>query len=155
MARIACFYGLALDHELDGKLAKVGQSHRAKVIRLFCRVSFKTQTGWTKPHSAIIDTGAYISLVPHDLWSAASTRIYADHHVRGLVPDPDCKLDVKVGELTGIFVDRHNISREYPFLSFLGPENGKVQLILGFAELLEKLKLFSDPNTNTAWLEEP
>lgn len=34
-------------------------------------------------------------------------------------------------------------------------ENDKAPLILGFAELLEELKLFSDPTTNTAWLEEP
>lgn len=155
MARIACFYGLGMDHELDEKLTKVGQPHRARIIRLLCRVAFKTQTGWTSPFLALIDTGAYISIVPHDIWSAVDTKIYADHDVRGLVPKAGCKLDVKAGELSGVLVDRRNISKEYRFLTFLAPKGENVQLILGFAELLEELKLFSDPTTNTAWLEEP
>lgn len=159
MARIACFYGLGTDHELDEKLTKAGHPHRARIIRLFCRVAFKTKAGWTSPHLAIIDTGAYISIVPQDIWSAADVKTYADHSVRGLVPKPECKLDIQVGELTGMLVDRQNVSKEYRFLTFLAPkaktEEERVPLILGFAELLEELKLFSDPTTNTAWLEEP
>jgi len=135
MARIACFYGLGPDHKLDRKLTKAGQPHRARVIRLFCRVSFRTPSGWSRPFPAVIDTGAYISIVPHYIWSTADVTVYADHYVRGLVPKPACKLDVKVGEVAG--------------------KGDKVPLILGFAELLEELKLFSDPTTNTAWLEEP
>jgi len=55
----------------------------------------------------------------------------------------------------GIALDRERTSREYSFLSLLAPPGEAVPLILGFAELLEKLKLFSDPTSNTAWLEEP
>jgi hypothetical protein len=155
MARIACFYGLGTDHELDEKLTKASQFNRAKIIRLFCRVAFKTKTGWTNPFLAIIDTGAYISVVPHDIWSVADVKIYSDHYVRGLVPKAECKLDVKTGELSGVLVDRQNASKEYKFLAFLASKDDSMPLILGFAELLEELKLFSDPTTNTAWLEEP
>ena len=64
-------------------------------------------------------------------------------------------VEVKVGELTGMLMDRHSGSKDYKFLSFLAPQDARVPFILGFAELLEELKLFSDPTTNTAWLEEP
>lgn len=154
MARIACFFGLAADHELDNKLTKAGQPDRARILRLFCRISFKSRTGWSRPFPAIIDTGAYISIVPHKIWSAADVKIYSDHYVRGLVPKLECKLDVKVGELSVVLVDRQNVSKEYRFLSFLTSKDDEVPLILGFAELLEELKLFSDHTTNTAWLEE-
>jgi len=155
MARVACFYGLGPDHKLDRKLTKAGQPNRARIIRLFCRISFRTPSGWSRPFPAVIDTGAYISIVPHYIWSTADVTVYADHYVRGLVPKPDCKLDVKVGEVSGMLVDRQNVSKEYKFLGFLAGKGDKVPLILGFAELLEKLKLYSDPTTNTAWLEGP
>ena len=154
MARIACFYGVAFDRELERKLAQAGHPGRAKIIRLFCRLALKTPDGWTKPLPALLDTGAYLSLIPYSLWASAEVRLLADHEVRGLVPKPECKLDVQVGEVTGVLVDRDHTSGEYSFLSFLARPGDSVPLILGFAELLEKVKLFSDPTSNTAWLEE-
>jgi hypothetical protein len=154
MARITCFFATTIDHELDRKLSALGMSNRAGVLRLLCRIAFKTTTGWTKPFPAIIDTGAHTSLIPLNIWSLTDAQILADHYVKGLVPKPECKIDVKVGTVTGVLLDRQNSSKEYRFLSFLATTND-VPLILGFKELLSKLRLYIDPQTSTAWLEEP
>jgi len=153
MARIDAFFISGIDKQLNKKLSVRGYKNRGQVIRVYCRITFKTGSGWTKPFPAIIDTGAHTSLVPFDIWSICKTKILANHHVRGLVPKKECKIDVQVGELTGALIDRKNLSKRYKFLSYFAPTN-EVPLILGFKELLSKLKLFVDYKNNIAWLEE-
>lgn len=153
MARIEAFFVTGIDKELDKMLSARGHKNRGQVIRIYCRIIFKTGSGWTKPFPAIIDTGAHTSLVPFDIWSICKTKILVNHHVRGLVPKKECKIDVQVGELTAKLIDRRNLSKQYKFLGYFAPTN-EVPLILGFKELLSKFKLFIDYRNNTAWLEE-
>jgi hypothetical protein len=151
--KIDVFFVTGIDKELDKKLSAKGYKNRGLVIRIYCYIIFKTDSGWTKPFPAIIDTGAHTSLIPFDIWSTCKTNILVDHYVKGLVPKEECKIDVKVGELSGVLVDRKNLSKEYRFLSYFAPTN-EVPLILGLKELLSKFKLFIDYKNNTAWLEE-
>ncbi len=37
-------------------------------IRLLSVVEFMSAQGWSEPESAIVDTGAPISLIPHKIW---------------------------------------------------------------------------------------
>lgn len=151
--RIDAFFVTGVDKELDKKLSAKGHENRGRAIRIYCQIIFKTRSGWSKPLPALIDTGAHTSLIPFDIWSACVTEILVDHYVRGLAPKKECKVDVKVGELTGVLVDKENLSEEYKFLSYLAPTN-EVPLILGFKELLSQFKLFIDYKNNKAWLKE-
>lgn len=146
MAKINGFFEAFLDQELYEKLHR-----RSKAIRAYCLVRFKTATGFTKPYPAIIDTGAHTSLLPLEVWNLVQYEILGEHYVAGLVPST--KLDVKVGELSLIFVDLLNTSKEYKFLCFLSPSD-RIPLILGFKELLSEFKLVVDYPRNVVWLEE-
>jgi hypothetical protein len=44
------------------------------LLRLVCDISFKTREGWTDPEQAIIDTGAYMSLLPLSVWQRTRNR---------------------------------------------------------------------------------
>lgn len=146
MAKINTFFETFLDQELYSKL-----HGRSKVIRIYCNIKFKTSTGFTKAYPAIIDTGAHTSIIPTRIWKLAEHSILGDHYVAGLVPNS--KLDVKIGQITGIFVDLLNSSKEYNFLCFLSP-NDRTPLILGFKELLSEFSMIIDYPKNKAWLEE-
>jgi len=66
--------------------------------------------------SAIIDTGAFTSLIPLSLWKELEVEILTDYFVRGLVPKKICKIDVNVGWITGKIVDKFgNSSSEIKF----------------------------------------
>ncbi len=67
---------------LENKLEGVG-----KFIRLFGEIRFKTRNDeWHKRESAIIDTGAPISMMPQDLWESIETEILTDHEAYGINP---------------------------------------------------------------------
>ena len=146
MAKINAFFETFLDQELYSKLRG-----RSKVVRIYCNIKIRTPTGFIGPYLAIIDTGAHTSVIPARIWKMSEHRVLGDHYIAGLVPN--AKLDVKVGEVTGVFVDILNNSKEYKFLSFLSPTD-RTPLILGFKELLSEFKLVINYPENTVWLEE-
>lgn len=146
MAKIHGFFEVFLDEELYEKLRR-----RSKAIRAYCLVQFKTKEGLTDPYPAIIDTGAHTSLLPLYVWKSVQYNLLGEHYVAGLVPGT--KLDVKVGELSLVFADLLNTTKEYTFLCFLSPSD-RTPLILGFKELLSEVKLVIDYPKNVVWLEE-
>jgi len=146
MVEIQTFFETFLDNELYAKLQE-----RSNVIRLYCMIKFKTKDGFTEPYPAIIDTGAHTSLLPLRIWKLAEHRIFCEHYIKGLVPNT--KLDVKVGEVNAILVDVLNKSREYKFLSYFSPSD-ETPLILGFKELLSKLKISINYKSNRSYIIE-
>ena len=146
MTKINGFFETFLDSELHEKLQS-----RSKVIRVHCLVRFKTESGFTEPYPAIIDTGAHTSLLPLKIWKSAKHRILGQHYVKGLVPG--AQLDVQIGEVTAILADVLNTSREHTFLCFFSPHD-TTPLILGFKEFLSKFRLVVEYSQNTIWLEE-
>jgi len=146
MAKINGFFETFLDNELHSKL-----HGRSNAIRVYCMIRFKTEFGFSEPYPAIIDTGAHTSLIPSNMWKSSEHKLIGDHYVKGLVPD--AKLDVKVGEITLLFADLLNASKEYPCLCSLSPHD-RTPLILGFKDLLSKIKLVVDYPENKVWLEE-
>ena len=149
MAKILAFFGKAIDEALAEKL---GSEKRCDVIRLWCGIKFETDNGLTATYPAIVDTGAHISLIPKRIWSTSKVKILADHYVRGLIPKPECKMGVKVGEISGYLVDQEGITSKYKFLGYLAPTND-VPIIMGFRELLTKFRVCFD-YPDEAWLEE-
>lgn len=114
---------------------------------------FKTPDDWTEARYAIVDTGAHTSLLPLSLWKELDVRILADHFVRGLVPREECKIDVRVGWVKGRIVDKEgNSTPQVEFRAFLALTDS-IPLIVGFKDLLDKLRLEIDPATGRAFIE--
>ncbi len=113
MVRILAFFGVSVDDKLARKIPDNGK--RCDVIRLWCRIKFETKEGVTASYPAIVDTGAYVSLIPKKIWSESKITILAQHYVRGLIPKPECKMDVEVGEISCHLVDEQRITDKYTF----------------------------------------
>jgi len=136
------------DLELLRKIPAYGE-----LLRVVCDVRFKTTGGWTGAEDAIIDTGAHTSLLPLSLWQELDVKILADHYVRGLVPREECRMDVKVGWVTGIIVDeRGNATPEKRFRAFLSSLDN-VPLIIGFKDLLDKFIIHIDSTEGIGFIE--
>ena len=148
MVVISAFFDCFIDKELEDKI--VG---RGLIIRLWCWTSFKKEKGWTLPYPALIDTGAHTSLIPKRIWYDLPVNKLAEHYTGGLVPKPECKLDVDVGEVSFALLDRDNITKRYRVLSFLMPTDD-IPLIIGFKDLLSEFKICFDYNENRAGIEE-
>ena len=151
MVKILAFFGVSMEEELPEKM---GEKGRCEVIRLWCRTKFVTKEGLTMNYPAIIDTGAYVSLIPKEIWLKSETNLLLNSHfVRGLVPKEECKMEVKVGEISCHLVDEERITDEYRFMAYFADTN-YIPIILGFRELLSGFRIYFDYQTKEAWLEE-
>jgi hypothetical protein len=148
MVVISAFFDSFVDKELENKILGKGL-----IIRLWCWASFEKEDGWTLPYPALIDSGAHTSLIPKRIWSILPVNKLAEHYTRGLVPKPECKLDVDVGEINIVLLDRDNRTRKYKVLSFLAPTDD-IPLIIGFKNLLSEFKMCFEYKENKAWIEE-
>ena len=146
--KINLFFDKLVDEEFDIKV-----QGRSTVIRLYIRIRFKNKDNkYTKPIPAIIDSGAFISVIPLHIWSLCNPKVITNHEMTGLIPKDECKLPVLVGEIKGILVDQDNMSDEYKFISYLALTD-KIPVILGFRELLEKFKICFDYQEKIGFIE--
>ncbi|MCS4540933.1 MAG: hypothetical protein HY929_01210 [Euryarchaeota archaeon] len=152
MGRLSIRVNLAFVKQFDVELLKKVPDYDG-LLRLVCDISFKTTKGWTEAEDAIIDTGAHTSLLPLSLWQELDVKIISDHYVRGLVPKPECKIDVKVGWVTGKIIDEHeNSTPEIKFRAFLALVDN-IPLIMGFKDLLERYHIDIDAMVSKASIE--
>jgi len=125
-------------------------------IRLRAWVKFRMRgNNWSKTVSAIIDTGAPISVLPYDLWRRLKIKILASgYSMRGIIPREECKLPVDIGEVCCVLLDAEGNKTEeakiYVFLAF----SDLIPIVLGFKFLLERFKICFDCEDGRAWLEE-
>lgn len=122
------------------------------VIRLFCRVAFKTKDGFTGPYPAIVDTGAPVSLIPYRLWSRSDTEILGNYTIKGIVPKKECFLSVKIGKISCILINRYGKIKPLTIKAYFSSSD-EVPLILGFKDLLERAKIHIDTSKNLSYLE--
>lgn len=60
---------------------------------------------------AIIDTGAFVSIVPLHIWQGLAVSISADSVTfGGINPRSECQVPATLGQATGILVDRESVS---------------------------------------------
>jgi len=123
-------------------------------IRLMCRMSFKTQNGFTDPYPAIVDTGAPISLIPLQIWRGCGIEAEAirDSIIRGVVPLEECQLAVTLAEVKCKLVGAQNESGILSVKAHLAPSD-VVPLILGFKNLLDRVPLHADYQRGEAFIE--
>jgi hypothetical protein len=109
-----------------------------EVLRIQCRVQFKTAEGYGEPEKAIVDTGAPISLIPFDMWRYAEIEYLGEDYLRGVVPKGECYLPADIGRIKAVLTNKDgNTTNELVFLAYLSFTN-KVPLIIGIMELMEK-----------------
>ncbi len=139
------------DEELNETVPDFGDS-----IRLRTWVKFRMRDiNWSKTGSAIIDTGAPISVLPYDLWCKLKVEILATgYSMRGIIPREECKLPVDIGEVHCVLLDEEgNKTKEMKIYAFLAFAD-LIPVVLGFKFLLERFKICFDCEEGHAWLEE-
>ena len=152
MGRLSIKVNLRIVNEFDFDLTEKIPDYDG-LIRILCDIRFKTLNGWSIAESAIIDTGAFTSILPLSLWEELEVEILANYFVRGLVPKKECKINVKVGWIKGRIVDNEgNATFETKFRAFLALVD-TIPIIIGFKDLLEKFKLIVNSIEKIAYLE--
>lgn len=131
MSKINLFFEVFEDHEL--------KDH--KIIRLKVGIQLRTEMGWTQPYSAIIDTGAHLSVIPFSLLKEISYQKTQKYRIFGLSKKEECSFNGQVAQITALLVDENgNQTKEITFPAFLA-QTDQIPLILGFGHLLEKLRM--------------
>ncbi|MFQ6062629.1 MAG: hypothetical protein ACE5J9_05585 [Methanosarcinales archaeon] len=137
------------DKELNKKAPSLGD-----IVRLVCKVKFKTSTGWTKMHNALFDTGAHTSLIPLSIWQNIETDMIIDHEIHGVLSKKECTIPVKFANICLMIHDMENNCTKplkiHAYLSLM--EN--VPLLIGFKDLLIKFKVCFDYEEDIAFIEE-
>ena len=104
---------------------------------------------------AIIDTGAPLGLLPRRVWcDAAVDMIVADSTLGGISQRKVCRVPAPFGVVQGCLEDASGKHTQwYPFPVFLAKTN-RVPLIIGFAGMLDRLRVVVDYPSGAAWVEE-
>jgi hypothetical protein len=134
----------------DPKLAEQGIV--IPIIRIVCPVKFKFSDGFTDFHSAIVDTGAPLSLIPQQIWQHCELRILGKSTLRGVVPKKGCQLPAAIGELDCFIQDENGAVQKATIISYL-PTTDRVPIILGFETLLRTSRIVIDCEGEAAFLE--
>ncbi|MBI4919045.1 hypothetical protein HY837_03885 [archaeon] len=147
MVKLNLFFDTFRDKTLDEKIGDF------RIIRLKASVRFRTEKGFSQVFRAIIDTGAYVSVLPLTVWRSALHEKYSRHKMFGMSNKEQCSIDVSIGKVKCVIVDGDtNRTNEIKMTAFLALTD-QVPLILGFKDLLENFKLVSDCKNNLAYLE--
>ena len=121
-------------------------------IRLLTVVQFMTSQGWSNPESAIVDTGAPISLVPQKIWKRCITRVIGETELRGVIPKKECVLVVKVAIIELRLIDPKYATETIEINAYLAPDDN-VPLVIGFEKLLSEFNVFFSYHTQDAFIE--
>lgn len=121
-------------------------------IRLLAVVQFMTPQGWSRPESAIVDTGAPISLIPHKTWRKCITKVIGNTDLRGVIPKKECVMFVKVATIELRLIDPKYATETMEIKAYLAP-NDNVPLVIGFEKLLSEFDIFFSYHTQDAFIE--
>ena len=122
------------------------------IIRLFCEVAFVAGDGFTDSYSAILDTGAPVSVIPFHIWSMSKIRMIKEYSVSGIVPKEECSFPVTVGEVSCILLDEKQSTNNIKVKSYLA-HSDDVPLIIGFKDLLDSFGFYFNFRENIAYIE--
>ncbi len=137
-------------HELNELIPDFGDS-----IRLVAKTRFKMKgNSWSKTMDAILDTGAPISVLPHDLWKRLDVKILAANYpIKGIVPKKECEILVDIGEITGVLLDKEgNMTPKIRIYAYLA-KTELIPIIIGFKHFLEIFRVCFDYKNDEAFVE--
>ncbi len=123
-----------------------------EIIRLFSEVAFVSKKGYTASYSAILDTGAPVSVIPFHIWSMLEIKKIKEYSVSGIVPKKECILPVTIGEISCFLLDEEQSTNEIRVKAYLA-HSDEIPLIIGFKDLLDRFGLYLNFRENIAYLE--
>ncbi len=139
--------------EIHKNAISVNNKLNYDLIRLRSGLKLKTKEGFSEIYSAIVDTGAHISLLPLSVWKEVECEKVGECKLSG-VSDENGFVPVDVGKVHYVLTDNlGNKTKEMSMLTFLA-RTDKVPLILGFKDVLDKLGMHFNFNKNIAYAEE-
>jgi len=141
---IELYFDRGTDPDLERKINGKGY-----VIRLMSSVVFSGKKGWIGPYSAIVDTGAHISVIPRRIWSSSDTTVLSDHSMSGIVPIDECSIPVLVGEIDAMLIDEISHTKKIRMISYFALTD-EIPLIIGFKTLLEEFEVCFNYKKDTA-----
>jgi hypothetical protein len=122
-------------------------------IRLLAVAQFMTSESWSKPESAIVDTGAPISLIPYKIWKKCATKIIGEAELKGVIPKKECVMPVKVAKIELRLIDPMYATETIETNAYLA-QNDNVPLLIGFEKLLSEFEIFFSYHNKNAFIEE-
>jgi hypothetical protein len=143
---------IALEIQRTSDLRAQSAGKRLFIYRLWGRVRFLRDSGWSEDHLALIDTGAPYSVIPASLWPAMQSRTILDAPLRGIVPGKTAELRAVLSHVSARLLDERNASPTL-CLSAMLVRTEPVPLILGWAGLLDRSRLVIDSKKRASWLE--
>lgn len=126
-----------------------------QIIRLIGWIKLHQKDGsFSEEEVAIIDTGAFVSVIPRDIWQHLQVTIdVTEISFGGINPRPECQIPAARGRVSGFLVDEDgNRTQELTFPAFLA-KTDQVPLILGFADLLARFPIHFDYESDEAYIE--
>jgi hypothetical protein len=104
---------------------------------------------------AVVDTGAPFGVLPKRVWLGAEVNVLSpDSALGGISRRKACRLPAAFGVVRGRLEDASGKHTQwYPFPVFLAKTN-RVPLIIGFAGMLDRLRVVVDYPSGAAWVEE-
>jgi len=122
-------------------------------IRLLAVAQFMTSESWSKPESAIVDTGAPISLIPYKIWRKCINKVIGEAELRGVIPKQECVMPVKVAKIELRLIDPMYATETIETNAYLA-QNDNVPLLIGFEKLLSEFDVFFSYYNKNAFIEE-
>jgi len=102
----------------------------------------------------VVDTGAYMSVIPYQIWKGLKYIIISNESLQGIHPHSNCSIPSKVAWVGMALHDSRNQTPPQSILAYLTPkEFVGVPLILGLAGLLEKGQMTVNLEKRFAQLE--
>lgn len=121
-------------------------------LRILCPINFEYKDRVALPTTAIIDTGAPLSVIPKRIWEACQNRVLGPSHISGIVKGDNYKIPSQVGIITVIPIDP--MGKGYPIMiraDFSSTDD--VPLVLGIHDFLNKGIMHLDIKKKDCWLE--
>ncbi|NQT46936.1 MAG: hypothetical protein HQ593_05660 [Candidatus Omnitrophica bacterium] len=131
-----------------------GSKTKLDLVRIKCLVGFKEKNGSNyRFNEGIIDTGAYVSIIPKGLSERIEKEITGRDRVKGINSREECAIPASVGKAKCILFDRSgNASDELEFTCYFA-NSDEVPIIIGFADVLTRFKINIDYPNRKAFLE--
>lgn len=119
-------------------------------VRIKCLIGFKEKDGvGYRLAEGIVDTGAYVTVIPKGLSERIDKQITGSYKMKGLNSRDECSIPVVVGKTKCVLFDKSaNTSEELEIACYFA-HSDEIPVIIGFADILTKFKINIDyPNKN-------
>jgi len=143
---IKLFFETLKSRELEAKAGGI------EIVRLRCYVQFEKTSGDVSIHDALIDTGAFISLIPFSIWKDADVKRLGSHSVGGIISKQECVIPVIIGKVDIRLIDEENQTEKINIHAYLALTD-EIPLIIGFKDVLSSFRICFDYKKDAAWLE--